>query len=41
MRTFGWIIVGGGITGVSLCEILMREGHSAKVISELKDSKKL
>ena len=33
MRTFDWIIVGGGITGIFLCEVLMREGHSAKVIS--------
>ena len=41
MRTFDWIIVGGGITGISLCEILIREGYSAKVISELKDSKNL
>ena len=35
MRTFDWIIVGGGITGISLCEILIREEYSAKVISEL------
>ena len=37
MRTFDWIIVGGDITGISLCEILMRDEHSAKVISKLKD----
>ena len=41
MRTFDWIIVGGDITGISLCEILAREGHSTKVISVLKNSKKL
>jgi len=27
MKTYDWIIVGGGIAGISLCEILTREGH--------------
>ena len=34
MRTFDWIIVGGGITGISLCEILTREGHSVALIEK-------
>ena len=34
MRTFDWIIVGGDITGISLCEILTREGHSVALIEQ-------
>jgi len=34
MKTFDWIIVGGGITGISLCEILTREGHSVALIEK-------
>jgi len=34
MKTFDWIIVGGGITGISLCEILTREGHSVALIEQ-------
>ena len=34
MKTFDWIIVGGGITGISLSEILTREGHSVALIEK-------
>ena len=34
MKTFDWIIVGGGITGISLCEILTREGHSVALLEK-------
>ena len=34
MKTFDWIIVGGGITGISLSEILSREGHSVALIEK-------
>ena len=34
MRTFDWIIAGGGIAGISLCEILTREGHSVALIEK-------
>ena len=34
MKTYDWIIVGGGIAGISLCEILTREGHSVALIEK-------
>ena len=34
MKTFDWIIVGGGVAGISLCEILSREGHSVALIEK-------
>jgi len=34
MKTFDWIVVGGGIAGISLCEILTREGHSVALIEQ-------
>jgi len=34
MKTFDWIIVGGGISGISLSEILTREGHSVALIEK-------
>tara|TARA_B100000029_G_scaffold512167_1_gene608102 strand:- start:136 stop:1386 length:1251 start_codon:yes stop_codon:yes gene_type:complete len=34
MKTFDWIIVGGGIAGISLSEILTREGHSVALIEK-------
>ena len=34
MKTFDWIIVGGGITGISLSEILTREGHTVALIEK-------
>ena len=34
MKTYDWIIVGGGIAGISLCEILTREGHSVALIDK-------
>ena len=34
MKIFDWIIVGGGIAGISLSEILVREGHSVALIEK-------
>ncbi len=34
MKTYDWIIVGGGVAGISLCEILTREGHSVALIEK-------
>ena len=34
MKIFDWIIVGGGIAGISLSEILTREGHSVALMGE-------
>ena len=34
MKTYDWIIVSGGIAGISLCEILTREGHSVALIEK-------
>ena len=34
MKTFDWIIVGGGIAGISLSEILTREGHSVALLEK-------
>ena len=34
MKTFDWIIAGGGIAGISLCEILTREGHSVALVEK-------
>ena len=34
MKTFDWIIVGGGISGISLSEILTREGHSVALVEK-------
>ena len=34
MKTFDWIIVGGGIAGICLSEILTREGHSVALIEK-------
>jgi len=36
MKTFDWIIVGGGIAGISLSEILTREGHTVALIEKKK-----
>ena len=35
MKTFDWIVVGGGVAGISLSEILTREGHSVALIEKL------
>ena len=35
MKIFDWIIVGGGIAGISLSEILTREGHSVALIEKV------
>ena len=34
MKTYDWIIVGGGIAWISLSEILPREGHSVALIEK-------
>ena len=34
MKTFDWIVVGGGVAGISLSEILTREGHSVALIEK-------
>mgnify|MGYP000097207208 FL=1 len=34
MKTFDWIVVGAGIAGISLSEILTREGHSVALIEK-------
>jgi len=34
MKTFDWIIVGGGIAGISLGEILTREGHTVALVEK-------
>ena len=36
MKIFDWIVVGGGIAGISLGEILTREGHSVALIEKKK-----
>jgi len=36
MKTFDWIIVGGGIAEISLSEILTREEHSVALIEKEK-----
>lgn len=33
-QNFEWVIVGGGITGIALAEILTREGHSVLLIEK-------
>ena len=34
MKSYDWIIVGGGIAGISIAEILTREGHSVALIEK-------
>ena len=34
MKKFDWIVVGGGIAGISLSEILTREGHTVALIEK-------
>ena len=34
MKNFDWIIVGGGVAGISLSEILTREGHSVALVEK-------
>ena len=36
MKSYDWIIVGGGIAGISVAEILSREGHSVALIEKNK-----
>ena len=33
-KEYEWVIVGGGITGISLSEILAREGHSVLLVEK-------
>ena len=34
MKTFEWIIVGGGVAGIALSEILTRQGHTVALIEK-------
>jgi len=34
MRQYEWAIIGGGIAGIALSEILVREGHSVVLIEK-------
>ena len=36
MKSYDWIIVGGGISGISIADILTREGHSVALIEMTK-----
>ena len=36
MKSFDWIIVGGGVAGISIAEILTREGYSVALIEKNK-----
>ena len=36
MKSYDWIIVGGGVAGVSVAEILTREGHNVALIEKNK-----
>ena len=36
MKQFDWIVVGGGIAGISISEILTREGYSVALIEKNK-----
>lgn len=36
MKSYDWIVVGGGISGISIAEILTREGHSVALIEKNK-----
>ena len=36
MKTFDWIIIGGGVAGISLSEILVREGHTVALVEKEK-----
>ena len=36
MKSYDWIIVGGGIAGISVAEIISREGHSVALIEKNK-----
>ena len=36
MKSYNWIVVGGGITGISIAEILTRQGHTVALIEKNK-----
>ena len=36
MKSYDWIVVGGGIAGIAIAEILTREGHSVVLIEKNK-----
>ena len=36
MKKFDWIVVGGGIAGISIAEILTRQGHSVALVEKNK-----
>ena len=35
-KSYDWIVVGGGIAGISVAEILTREGHSVALVEKNK-----
>ena len=35
-KSYDWIVVGGGIAGISVAEILTREGHSVALLEKNK-----
>jgi hypothetical protein len=41
MKKFEWAIIGGGIAGISIAEILSREGHSSIIIDKNKKLSKV
>ena len=36
MKSYDWIVIGGGITGISIAEILTRQGHTVALIEKNK-----
>ena len=36
MKSYDWIVVGGGISGIAIAEILTREGHSVALVEKNK-----
>lgn len=36
MKTYDWIVVGGGIAGISIAEILTRQGHTVALVEKNK-----
>ena len=38
MKSYDWIVVGGGIAGIAIAEISLREGHSVVLVEKNKNS---